>query len=410
MKIAIIGHGVVGSGVAQTLLSKREALKHKTGVDIEVKYVLDLLDFPGLAIPVIHDFSIIEQDPEVSLVVETMGGLSPAFEYASRSLRANKDYVTSNKELVAQKGAQLLKIAKEVGRNFMFEASVGGAIPVIRPICQCLEANSFSEVSGILNGTTNFILERMINEGDQFDDALALAQELGYAEKDPSADIDGLDTCRKICILASLAYGKHVYPKDIHIEGIREIDLIDVQYAASWDSRVIKLIGKSKINPEGKLAMIVCPMIVRRSSLLSSVNGVNNAVLVRGDLVGDIVLYGRGAGKFPTASAVIADVIDCAIHRENRREIFWEDSEEPVVTNYLDELTQMYFRISIREKEDIDTIRAEFGNIRVLTRKNAAWSEFAFVTEEQMPEREVIRKIARCGVLVDTMIRVESEI
>ncbi len=410
MKIAIIGHGVVGSGVAETLLRKREELKRKTGVDLEVKYVLDLLEFPGLEIPVIHDFSIIEQDPEISLVVETMGGLSPAFEFASRSLRANKDYVTSNKELVAQKGAQLLRIAKEMGRNFLFEASVGGAIPVIRPIHQCLEANCFSEVSGILNGTTNFILERMIDDGAQFDDALALAQKLGYAEKDPSADIDGLDTCRKICILASLAYGKHVYPKDIHIEGIRDINLIDVQYAASWDSRVIKLIGKSKINPEGKLAMIVCPMIVRRGSLLSSVNGVNNAVLVRGDLVGDIVLYGRGAGKYPTASAVIADVIDCAVHRDSRREIYWEDSEEPVVTNYLDELTQMYFRISIREKEDIDTVRAEFGNIRVLTRKNAAWSEFAFVTEEQMPEREIIRKIARCGVLVDTMIRVESEI
>ncbi len=410
MKIAIIGHGVVGSGVTETLLSKREELRQKTGVDIEIKYILDLLDFPGLAVPVIHDYSMIEKDPEISLVVETMGGLNPAFEFASRSLRANKDYVTSNKELVAQKGAELLRIAKENGRNFMFEASVGGAIPVIRPLCQCLEANSFAEVSGILNGTTNFILERMIDQGDQFDDALALAQKLGYAEKDPSADIDGLDTCRKICILASLAFGKHVYPKDIHMEGIRDINLIDVQYAASWDNRVIKLIGKSKINEQGKLAMIVCPMIVRRGSLLSSVNGVNNAVLVRGDLVGDIVLYGRGAGKFPTASAVIADVIDCAIHHDNRKEIFWEDSSEPVVTNYLDEMTQMYFRITIREKEDIDTVRSEFGNIRVLTRKNAAWSEFAFVTEEQMPEREIIRKIARCGVLVDTMIRVESEI
>ena len=252
-KVAIIGHGVVGSGVCEVLLKKKDELYRKTGEEIEVKYILDLRDFPDSPVTVIHDFDIIEKDEEINIVVETMGGVNPAYEYTKRLLLSGKDVVTSNKELVAQKGAELIKIAKENNRNYMFEASVGGGIPIIRPLLQCLEANDFNEISGILNGTTNFILTKMINEGFSFEDALSMAQELGYAEKNPSADIDGFDTSRKICILASLVYGVHIYPDEVHTEGIRDVSLIDVQYAASWNERVIKLIGKAKKDESGKL-------------------------------------------------------------------------------------------------------------------------------------------------------------
>ena len=408
-KVAIIGHGVVGSGVCEVLLKKKDELYRKTGEEIEVKYILDLRDFPDSSVTVIHDFDIIEKDEEINIVVETMGGVNPAYEYTKRLLLSGKDVVTSNKELVAQKGAELIKIAKENNRNYMFEASVGGGIPIIRPLLQCLEANDFNEISGILNGTTNFILTKMINEGFSFEDALSMAQELGYAEKNPSADIDGFDTSRKICILASLVYGVHIYPDEVHTEGIRDVSLIDVQYAASWNERVIKLIGKAKKDESGKLYMIVCPVILRDENLLTGIEDVYNGILAKGDLVGDVIFYGKGAGKLPTASAVVADVMDCAKHFNNRKPIFWEDSKGGAVSDYLDAPTLMYFRISIENKEDIDRIREEFGDIRVLSRKNAQWSEFAFVTKEELPEREILRKIGNCNVKVDAMIRVESD-
>jgi len=408
-KVAIIGHGVVGSGVSEVLLKKKEQIYKKTGEELEVKYILDLRDFPDSPIPVIHDFDIIEKDEEIAIVVETMGGVNPAYEYTKRLLLSGKDVVTSNKELVAQKGAELIKIAKENNRNYMFEASVGGGIPIIRPLYQCLEANDFYEISGILNGTTNFILTKMINDGFSFDEALSMAQKLGYAEKNPSADVDGFDTCRKICILASLVYGVHIYPDEVHTEGIRDVNLIDVQYASSWSGRVIKLIGKAKKSDNGKLSMIVCPMIIRDTNLLTGIEDVYNGVLARGDLVGDVIFYGKGAGSLPTASAVVADVIDCAKHFNDRKAIYWEEAEGPCVSDYLDEPTKMYFRVSIKNKEDIDRIREEFGDIRVLSRKNAQWSEFAFVTSEEIAEREILNKIDHCNVQVDAMIRVESD-
>lgn len=408
-KVAIIGHGVVGSGVCEVLLKKKDELYRKTGEEIEVKYILDLRDFPDSPVAVIHDFDIIEKDEEINIVVETMGGVNPAYEYTKRLLLSGKDVVTSNKELVAQKGAELIKIAKENNRNYMFEASVGGGIPIIRPLLQCLEANDFNEISGILNGTTNFILTKMINEGFSFEDALSMAQELGYAEKNPSADIDGFDTSRKICILASLVYGVHIYPDEVHTEGIRDVSLIDVQYAASWNERVIKLIGKAKKDESGKLYMIVCPVILRDENFFTGIEDVYNGILAKGDLVGDVIFYGKGAGKLPTASAVVADVMDCAKHFNNRKPIFWEDSKGGAVSDYLDAPTLMYFRISIENKEDIDRIREEFGDIKVLSRKNAQWSEFAFVTKEELPEREILRKIGNCNVKVDAMIRVESD-
>lgn len=409
-KIAIIGHGVVGSGVSEVILSKKDEIFKKTGEKIEVKYILDIRDFPDSPIPIIHDFDIIENDDEISIVVETMGGVTPAYEYTKRLMLSGKDVVTSNKELVAQKGAELIKLAKKHNRNYMFEASVGGGMPIVRPLNQCLQANDFTEISGILNGTTNFILTKMIKDGSSFENALSLAQELGYAEKNPTADIDGHDTCRKICILASLVFGVHIYPDYVHTEGIRDVNLIDVQYASSWNSRVIKLIGRAKKNENGKLSMIVCPMIIRDSSLLTGVEDVYNGVLAHGDLVGDVIFCGKGAGKLPTASAVVADIIDCAKYKEKRKYIFWEDGAEDVVSDYLDTPTLMYFRTSIKKKDDIDRIRNEFGDVHVLSRKGAQWSEFAFVTPKEMPEREILRKIGNCNVIIDSMIRVESDI
>ena len=315
MYIAIMGYGVVGSGVAEVINKNHDSIVRKsTQSELEIKYILDLKDFPGDPNEklFIKDFNIILNDPEVKVVVETMGGLHPAYEFVSACLKAGKSVVTSNKELVAAKGCELLGYAAEHNVNFLFEASVGGGIPIIRPISQCLAANEINEFAGILNGTTNFILTRMINDGMAFEDALKLAQDNGYAERDPSADILGFDACRKVCILASLCFGKHVYPDQVHTEGITEITLEDVEYAKDWGG-VIKLLGRARKSEDGKhIYAIVSPAFVDHHSQLASVDDVFNAILVRGDAIGDVVFYGRGAGKLPTASAVVADVIDCA--------------------------------------------------------------------------------------------------
>ena len=259
--------------------------------ELEIKYILDLKDFPGDPNEklFIKDFNIILNDPEVKVVVETMGGLHPAYEFVSACLKAGKSVVTSNKELVAAKGCELLGYAAEHNVNFLFEASVGGGIPIIRPISQCLAANEINEFAGILNGTTNFILTRMINDGMAFEDALKLAQDNGYAERDPSADILGFDACRKVCILASLCFGKHVYPDQVHTEGITEITLEDVEYAKDWGG-VIKLLGRARKSEDGKhIYAIVSPAFVDHHSQLASVDDVFNAILVRGDAIGDVV-------------------------------------------------------------------------------------------------------------------------
>ena len=311
VEIAVMGHGVVGSGVVEVLTTHRESIARRAQEEIGIKYILDLRDFPDspYADKFTKNFEDIVNDPEVRVVVEVMGGLRLAFEYVCRCMEAGKSVVTSNKELVAAKGAELLKIARDHNVNFLFEASVGGGIPIIRPLHQCLAANDVIEIAGILNGTTNFILTKMIRESMSFEDALALAQKLGYAERNPAADVEGHDACRKICILASLAYGKHVYPEQVHTEGITDITLADVEYAENWGG-VIKLIGQVKKQTSGKLQIIVCPMFVPAESQLSSVDDVFNGILVRGDATGDVVFYGKGAGKLPTASAVVADVID----------------------------------------------------------------------------------------------------
>lgn len=381
MYVAILGYGVVGSGVASLLQKNHEHIVKKSMQDsLELKYILDRRSFPGDPYEslVTMDFDKILNDPQVKIVVETMGGLTPAFDFVLACLKAGKSVVSSNKELVAVKGCELLKVAKENNANFLFEASVGGGIPIIRPISQCLAANEITETAGILNGTTNFILTKMIEENMEFSTALSLAQKLGYAERDPSADVDGIDACRKICILAALCFGKHVYPGTVYTEGIREITPEDVAYAKAWGG-VIKLIASAeKVNDGANVSVRVSPAFIQNSSQLASVNGVFNAIIVRGDAIGDVVFYGQGAGKMPTASAVVADIIDCAKHLERCKFFGWSDSEEGYVLSWGDFVSQFFVKLNGQNTED--KIKQVFGEVDYLKRDGAPESELAFTT------------------------------
>ena len=347
ISVAIMGHGTVGSGVAEILTTHKQKLFKAVGEELYVKHILDLREFPDspLADRFTKNFEDIVNDIEVRVVVEVMGGTNPAYDFVKRCLQAGKSVVTSNKELVAKHGAELLAVAKENNANFLFEASVGGGIPIIRPLSQCLVANEVDDIAGILNGTTNFIFGKMINDNMDFSDALKLAQDLGYAERNPEADIEGHDACRKICILASLAFGKHIYPDNVYTKGISEITLDDVKYADSLNY-VIKLIGDVKKTEDGKLDILVAPMLLSKDCILSDINDVFNGILVKGDCTGDVMFYGKGAGKLPTASAVVADVVDCAKHLKARKRIFWTDSDESQVASYKDSKTAMYIRVA----------------------------------------------------------------
>ncbi len=383
IKVAVLGHGVVGSGVVEILNNNPV----RGNEEFFVKRILDLRDFDvDYKDRFTKDFNDILNDEEISVVAEVMGGISPAFDFVKSLLKAKKSVVTSNKELVAAKGAELLKIAKENNVNFFFEASVGGGIPVIRPMHHCLLANNITEVAGILNGTTNFILTKMIHEGMDFDTALKIAQDLGYAERNPSADVDGHDACRKICILAALAFGEHVYPQNVYTEGIASLTLEDVEYAECIDS-VIKLIGRTKKTEKG-LEVSVFPALIRKGSQLSTIDDVFNGVLVRGDSVGDVVFYGRGAGKLPTASAVVADIIDAAKRDTTDDTLSWTDTEENNVIDCKEIPFTYYLRVGNTEKQAIDNV---FDNPAYLSRENAPKDEFAFLTSE-MSENELLSK------------------
>ena len=396
-----MGHGVVGSGVAEILLTHKQKLFSAIGEEIYIKKILDLREFPDspIADRFTKDFEEIIKDLEIRVVGEVMGGLNPAYDFVKRCLKAGKSVVTSNKELVAAHGAELLAIAKEENTNFMFEASVGGGIPIIRPMNQCLVANNVHEVAGILNGTTNFILTKMIQEGMQFDEALKLAQELGFAERNPAADIEGHDACRKICILASLAYGKHVYPESVHTEGITEITLDDVNLAEAF-GYVIKLIGKVKKLDDGKIDIMTAPMLVPFKSQLSNIDNEFNGIMVRGDCTGDVVFYGKGAGKLPTASAVVADIVDCCKHLKARRFLFWADGDGSNIIDYRDSVSAMFVRVT----GDGAEAKAEkvFGDIEV--RKDSDMT--AFITGE-MTLREFEDK---CKTLENDGVKVLSQI
>ncbi len=383
ISVAIMGHGVVGSGVAEILYTHKQKLFAAIGEEIRLKHILDLREFPDspFADRFTKDFKVIADDIEVRVVVETMGGLHPAYEFVKECLSRGKSVVTSNKELVAAYGAELLAIASEQNANFLFEASVGGGIPIIRPINQCLVANNVSEIAGILNGTTNFILTKMIHEGMGFEEALKLAQELGYAERNPEADVEGHDACRKICILASLAFGKHIYPDAVHTEGITRIAAADVEYAEAWGG-VVKLIGSVKKLSRDSIDIIVAPMFVPNSSQLANIDDVFNGIMVRGDCTGDVVFYGKGAGKLPTASAVVADIIDSIKHLKTRKYLSWVDSDNSSVLPYRDSVRAMYIRgVAEDQNAAYDEAKAVFGEIHILKKENAPENEAAFITE-----------------------------
>jgi len=403
--VAIMGHGVVGSGVAEVLRKNAESIAHKAGEEIVVRRILDLREFPDLPYADLFtkDFEEIVNDPDIRIVVETMGGLNPAYGFVKRCLEAGKSVVTSNKELVAAKGDELLAIARERNLNFLFEASVGGGIPILRPLDQCLAANEVTEIAGILNGTTNFMLTRMIEDGMSFEDALSLAQELGYAERDPSADVGGHDACRKICILAALAFGKHVFPEQVYTEGITEITGEDVRTAAAMDS-VIKLIGRAVKQEDGRLYAVVAPMVIAKSSLLSDVNDVFNGIMVRGDAIGDVVFYGRGAGKLPTASAVVADVIDEVKHLKARKYLFWESGYEGYVIPYEQGAVQMLIRVE-NTADAAEKIAAAFGEVTVVEGEGVPRGECAFVTPV-MAEAALNEALKASGLAVKSRLRV----
>jgi len=377
-QIAIMGHGVVGSGVAEIVMKSAASLAKKAGTSLDIKYILDLRDFPDLSYSekLIKDFNIILADPEISVVVEVMGGLHPAYDFVKASLQAGKSVVTSNKELVAAKGAELLAIAAEKHVNFLFEASVGGGIPIIRPLHQCLGANEITEIAGILNGTTNFILTKMIREGSTFDDALAEAQRLGYAERNPAADVEGMDACRKICILAALAFGSHIYPDKVPTQGITQITPEDVQYASDWGG-VIKLLGRAKLGEDQKVQIAVSPCFISHESQLASVDDVFNGILVRGDATGDVVFYGKGAGKLPTASAVVADIIDVLKAKDTIATLHWKDCDGSNLADPADEELACYLRVS--GKNAPQAVAAAFGEVTVLHRSGAPADEFACI-------------------------------
>ncbi len=404
MKVAVMGYGTVGSGVVEVIESHSDIIPKKTGgKELEVSKILDLRDFPGDAHEALFtkDFNDIINDPEIKIVAETMGGINPAFDFTMKLLKAGKSVVTSNKELVAQKGLELLRAAEESGANYLFEASVGGGIPIIRPLTQCLAANHIEGVAGILNGTTNFILTMMIEKGMSFADALKLAQEKGYAEKDPTADIEGHDACRKVCILASLAFGKHVYPSQVETEGISNVTLEDVSYINSVDG-VIKLLGQIKYISDDAIAAFVSPAVVYNGSQLASVKDVFNAILVRGDAVGDVCFYGPGAGKLPTASAVVADIIDCAKHTDRKKIFGWDAGDEDYVVDYKSTIKMPFY---VRAKASCAQVNSAFSEVKYLSRKGQPSDEVAFITDD-MTENELKSKLS--GIDVINIIKVTN--
>ena len=347
VKIAVLGHGVVGSGVCELFYKNKKSIEKRAGEEMDIKYILDLRDFPDSPYKekFTKNFDDILNDDEVTSVAECMGGVEPAFTFVKSCLEKGKSVSTSNKELVAEKGDILLRTAKEHNCNFFFEASVGGAIPIIRPLHKCLAANDIDKVAGILNGTTNFILTKMYNDNMPFDEALALAQSLGYAEKDPTADVEGHDACRKICIISSLVFGRHVYPKSVFTKGISDIQLCDVE-AADVLGCSVKLIASVRRLENGKILPTVMPTLVPYENIMSGVSDVFNAVLVYGDGIDQAMFYGRGAGKLPTASAVLGDVIETVKRTSTESAQTWEpSSDDSFIASQEEYVSRWYFRV-----------------------------------------------------------------
>lgn len=379
--IAILGYGVVGSGVYEVIRKNFDGITRRAGTKIDIKHILDIREFNSHPEKELFtkNYDDILTDTDVSVVVEVMGGVNPAYEFTKRALMAKKSVVTSNKELVAKHGCELLRLASENRVHYLFEASVGGGIPIIRPLKLCLAANEISEITGILNGTTNYILTQMINKDETMENALKKAQDKGYAEKDPSADIDGIDAVRKIAILTSLAFGKYVDSTKIPVTGIRNVTLTDVEYAKK-SGCVIKLCGHCRALENGKLDVYVSPCFVPDESPLASVDGVFNAILVKGNAVGDALFYGRGAGKLPTASAVVSDVIEIAKSGENTDSPVWEDVGGDILENSENSVSKHFTRVKADGKESVKAeIEKIFDGVEIIDAENG---EIGFVTDE----------------------------
>ena len=395
IKIAILGYGTIGSGVVEVLHTNSESIAKRAGDEIQVKYILDLRDFPGdpMEDKVIHDYDVIAKDPEIQVVVEAMGGVEPAYTFVKRALLAGKNVTTSNKALVAKHGAELIAIAKEQSINFLFEASVGGGIPIIRPLNSSLTADEIEEITGILNGTTNYMLSKMTFEGLEFDDVLKDAQSRGYAEADPTADVEGYDACRKIAILTSLVCGQQVDFEDIYTEGITKITADDIKYAKAM-GKVIKLLATSRKTQQGYCAM-VAPFMLSQQHPLYSVNDVFNAIFVHGNVLGDAMFYGSGTGKLPTASAVVADIVDIAKHLHKNILISWSSGKMDLVNKGKAES-----RFFVRIRESQEQAEAVFGKVEFVEVPGID-GETGFVTEvlteDQFEQRaaklEVIQRI-----------------
>ena len=403
INVAILGYGTVGSGVFEVLNENKESISRRAGQELHVKYVLDLRDFPGQPVEkvLVHDYEQIVSDPEVDIVVEVMGGVEPAYTFVKKALLAGKNVCTSNKALVAKHGRELMDIAKEKSINFLFEASCGGGIPIIRVINSSLTGDEIDEVTGILNGTTNYMLYKMSTEGCEFDTVLKEAQQKGYAEADPTADVEGYDACRKIAILSSLAYGRFLNYEDIYTEGITKITPEDMEYAAKL-GRTIKLLGTSRRLADGTCYAMVAPFMLGQNSPLYSVNDVFNAVFVHGNVLGDAMFYGSGAGKLPTASAVVADVVDEAKHLH--RNIMTNWSSYALKLMDMDEVEGRFFvRVS---DTTMDEVEKAFGDVQTIEPDDLP-DEFGFITPV-MKQAEYKEKISKLTGKVLAMIRVKD--
>ena len=398
-----MGYGTIGSGVVEVLDINGSSIAKRVGEPVEIKYVLDLRDFPGDPIQekIVHDFDVILNDPEIKIVVEVMGGVEPAYTFTKKALLAGKSVCTSNKELVARHGAELLEIARERNINYLFEASCGGGIPIIRPLNSSLTADEIDEITGILNGTTNYILTEMAEKGSDFADVLKEAQNLGYAERNPEADVEGYDACRKIAILSSLAYERYFDFEDIYTEGITKITPEDMEYAAKL-GRTIKLLGTSRRLADGTCYAMVAPFMLGQNSPLYSVNDVFNAVFVHGNMLGDAMFYGSGAGKLPTASAVVGDIVDAAKHLHVNIVTNWNST--PAVLKPLDEVTGRFF-VRIK-KEAAEEAKKVFGDVEIISLGQLP-QECAFITDE-MTQGAFEEKLAQIGDQVLAKIRVKD--
>ncbi len=387
--VAVLGYGTVGSGVVEVIETNKN-IEKRAAASLNIKYILDLREFPGdpYESKVIHDYNVILNDPEVTVICETMGGVHPAYEFSRQALLAGKSVCTSNKELVANHGPELISIARENHCNYLFEASVGGGIPIIRPLNYSLTAEKIDSITGILNGTTNYILTKMDKEGADFEEVLKEAQEKGYAEKNPEADVEGYDACRKIAILSSLMCSKNVRYEEIYTEGITKISAADFAYAKQMN-KSIKLLAMSRDKKEGFFAM-VAPFMIPRTHPLYSVSDVFNAVYVHGNMLGDSMYYGRGAGKLPTASAVVSDVVDCARHPGKTVMCFWEN-EDVKVADIESDQGKFFVRVGNGQKEEALTVFGSLAEINV-----GIAEEFAFMTQV-MTEKEFNDKIEKIG-------------